>query len=205
MPPFDTPAFGAPTPACHPCDEALRLLAARRSTAADFLSGPGPDAEILETILEIAARVPDHRRVVPFRFIVFEDAARTRFGDVLADAFRAQQPDADEVRVEKERARFERAPVVVAVVSSVDKAHRTPEWEQVLTAGAVCQNMLVAANASGFASQWLTEWYAYDQAVLGALGLAENERIAGYVYIGTATEPPKERARPDMAALKSAY
>ncbi len=181
------------------------MLSRRRSSPADMLGGPGPDDPTLRSILTIAARAPDHRRVTPFRFIVFEDAARERFGKALADVFSANNPDEPEERVAKERARFLRAPVVIAVISAVDPEHRTPEWEQILTAGAVCQNMLLGASAHGFAAQWITEWYAYDETVLAALGLTGQEKVAGYVYIGTATEEPKERARPDLNKIVSQF
>lgn len=189
----------------QPSTEAISLLALRRSTPADFLTGPGPDQETLEAILTISARVPDHRRVTPFRFVLFEGAARDAFGDILKAAFLANEPDAGEERAEKERQRFLRAPIVVAVVSSVKPDHRTPVWEQMMTAGAVCQNMLLAASAHGFAAQWLTEWYAFDEKVLAQLGLGENEKIAGYVYMGTATCEPKERARPVVEDIVTSY
>ncbi len=191
-----TPEFGAPLPAACPSDEAVALLWRRRSTPADFLSAPGPDSETLQKILTIAARAPDHRRVVPFRFVVFEGEARAEFGETLADAFKADNPGVEESRIEIERNRFLRAPVVVAVISSINAAHKTPVWEQTLTAGAVCQNMLVAASAFGFAAQWLTEWYAFDDRINDALSMAADENIAGYIYIGTAKEEPRERARP---------
>lgn len=199
------PELGDVLPSAHPSEETLTLLRMRRSTAADFLGPPGPDADTLSDLLEIAARVPDHRRVVPFRFIVFEGEARKRFGEVLESVFKNNEPDADEVRIVYERNRFLRAPVVVAVISSVNKEHRTPEWEQVLVAGAACQNLLIASSAHGFAAQWLTEWYSFDPAVAGALRLDDNERVAGFVYIGAAREKPKERGRPDMASIVSTY
>jgi len=199
------PELGDEMPPAQPSAAAVDLLRLRRSTPADFMTGSGPDPETLKAILTIAARAPDHRRVVPFRFIVFEGNARARFGEVLKTAFLANEPEADETRAEYERNRFLRAPVVVAVVSSVDREHRTPEWEQVLSTGAVCQNMLLAASAHGFAAQWITEWYAYDEKVTSALGLSAQERIAGFVYLGTAKENPKERARPDINAITSRY
>jgi nitroreductase len=170
-----------------------------------MLREPGPDEKTLRSILAIAARAPDHRRVTPFRFILFQDDARGRFGDALADAFQADNPGESSERIEKERNRFLRAPVVVAVVSSVDPEHRTPEWEQLLTAGAVCQNMLLAASAHGYAAQWITEWYAYDDRILQALDLGRHEKVAGYIYIGSAKEDPKERARPDLDAVISHF
>ncbi len=199
------PKLGDPLPASRASAEAVELLRLRRSTPADFLTNPGPDEQTLASILTIAARAPDHRRVTPFRFVIFEGDARRRFGDVLREAFIAREPDADKKRVACEQRRFLRAPVVVAVVSKVDRNHRTPEWEQVLTAGAVCQNMLIAASASGFAAQWITEWYAYDVRVLVALGLEESERIAGYIYMGSAKEAPKERARPMMDQIVTRF
>ncbi len=169
------------------------------------MTSPGPDADELQSILAIAARVPDHRRVCPYRFLVFDGAARDRAGDILAHAFVANEPEASAERIDAERRRFLRAPVVVAVVSAVDRTHRTPEWEQILTAGAVCQTMLIAANAHGFAAQWITEWYAYDRAVLDAFGLGPGERIAGFVYLGTAKEAPLERQRPELSDLVSRF
>lgn len=183
----------------------LKALRLRRSCPADFLGEPGPGREALQDILTIAARVPDHRRVVPFRFIVFEGEARARFGAVLKAAFLKNEPETDVAKAACEENRFLRAPVVVAVISKTDPDHRTPEWEQQLCAGAVCQNMLLAASAHGFAAQWLTEWCAYDEAALRALGLGADEKVAGYIYIGTAKEDPKERGRPDMASIISYY
>jgi nitroreductase len=198
---FTPPDFGQKLPAAHPCDETINLLRLRRSTAADLMTDPGPDAAELQSILQIAARVPDHRRVCPYRFIVFEGAGRAAAGEILARAFAANEPDSEAERIDAERRRFSRAPVVVAVVSVVDRTHRTPEWEQILTAGAVCQTMLIAASAHGYAAQWITEWCAYDRAVLSGFGLAPGERIAGYIYIGTAREMPLERQRPDASTL----
>ncbi len=197
------PELGEALPPAYPSEATIEMLRRRRSCPADFLTGPGPDAAQLADILTIAARVPDHRRVVPFRFVVFEGEARARFGAVLKDAFLKNEPEAEDAKAAYEENRFLRAPVVVAVISKPDRSHRTPEWEQILCAGAVCHNMLLAASAHGFAAQWLTEWCAYDEKVLGALGLAMGEKVAGFVYIGTATEDPKERGRPDMASIVS--
>ncbi len=202
---LSAPALGETLPAARGSRDALALLAKRRSTTADLLAAPGPDVETLAAMLRIAARAPDHRRVTPFRFIVIDAESAAALGAVLVEAFRAANPDEPPERAEKERGRLARAPVVVAVVSRVDLQHKTPEWEQILTAGAVCQNLLVAANAFGFAAQWLTEWCAYDARVLARLGLEETptmrERIAGYLYIGSAQADPKERQRPDVAAI----
>lgn len=199
------PELGDSLPAAHPNQQMLTCLRLRRSTPADFMLEPGPDAVVLQDMLTIAARVPDHRRVVPFRFIVFEGKARETFGEALERAYVANEPEAEESRIEKERNRFMRAPVVVAVISSVNREHRTPEWEQILSAGAACQNLLLAASAHGFAAQWITEWYAYDKRIRQALALQSHEQVAGFVYIGTAREDPKERARPDMETIVQNY
>lgn len=198
---FSSPKVGEPTPAATPSDEALTLLRRRRSTSPELLSGRGPSAEEVAIILEIGARVPDHRRLAPFRFLVFEGEGRTRMGALLADALRSSEPSANPERLEQERRRFERAPLVVGVVSVVDRAHKTPEWEQILTAGAVCQNLLLAANALGYAGCWITEWCAYDETVRRGLKLQINERIAGFIYFGAARQDPLERPRPTLASL----
>ena len=199
------PALGDPLPASHPSEDLLEMLRLRRSTTANMMTGPGPSPEELERIIHIGTRVPDHRRVVPFRFLIFDGAARQVFGDVLARIYQENNPAAEEALVDVERNRFSRAPVVVAVISSVNPEHKTPEWEQVLSAGAVCQNMLLAASASGYAAQWLTEWYAFDAQVHEAIGLTAHERVAGFIYLGTAQEDPKERPRPDPSALISRW
>lgn len=199
------PEFGAPMDAALPSEDARRMLALRRSTSADLMTGPGPDKETLDAILEIAARAPDHRRVFPFRFIVMRGEARARAGDILARRFEATTPDATADRVEAEKKRFLRAPVVVIVVARIDPGHRTPEWEQTLTCGAVCLNMMLAASAYGFAANWLTEWCAYDRQALEAFGLNADEKAAGFIYMGTAGEPPRERQRPVMADIVSEF
>ena len=185
--------------------DVLDYLATRRSLTAAQMTSPGPSADEQAALLRMAARVPDHRRVHPFRFLTFEREARTAFGEVLALAFRQENPDADDQTLELERQRFNRAPWVVAVISSVNHEHKTPEWEQILTAGAVAQNLVIAAGAAGYAAQWLTEWYAYNPDVLEAMGLEAHERVAGFIYIGTASCQPKERARMDAKELTSAW
>lgn len=182
-------------------ENALKLLLDRRSVVANKLGAPGPDAQQLSKILTAAARVPDHKKLEPWRFILFEGEARSNFGRVLADACKSNEPDASQARLEMEAARFMRTPVVVAVISSpVDNA-AVPEWEQILSAGAACQNLLIATNAAGFSGQWITEWYAFDQKVCSALGLEEGERVAGFIYIGTAQEQPQERDRPNLEEI----
>jgi nitroreductase len=177
----------------------LDLLRSRRSVAPHLLGGPGPTAEELEALLTIAVRVPDHGRLAPWRFVVIEGEARARVGEVIAAAFVADQPGADPARVEQERNRLARAPTVVAVVSRAKPHVKIPEWEQALSAAAVAMSLVIAANAMGFATSWLTEWYAFDRRVLDALGLEPEERIAGFVHVGRALEPPVERVRPALA------
>lgn len=186
--------------------DALELLLTRRSVKAAMLGEPGPGPEQLSTILTAAARVPDHKKLVPWRFVIFEGNARAAFGEVLAKACAAEDKEPPSaVRLEAERTRLLRAPCVVAVVSRVTPNPAAPEWEQVLSCGAVGMNLCLAANALGFATCWLTEWYAYSPAVKAALGLADNERIAGFIYIGTARERPEDRERPDLAGIATRW
>jgi nitroreductase len=182
--------------------DALALLLTRRSVKAGMLGEPGPGPEQLRTILTAAARVPDHKKLVPWRFLIFEGDARTAFGEVLAKACAAEEKEPPSaVRLEAERTRLMRAPCVVAVVSAVAPNPAAPEWEQVLSCGAVGMNLCLAANAMGFATCWLTEWCAYSPSVKAALDLADNERVAGFIYIGTAREHPEDRERPDLARI----
>jgi nitroreductase len=179
----------------------LSLLQTRRSVAPQFLEEPGPTPEQLDALLTVAARVPDHGRLTPWRFILVEGAARHRIGEMIAAAYQADHPEAGPDQVAFERGRLARAPVVVAVVSRAQPHVKIPDWEQVLSAGAVCMNLVVAANALGFGTSWITEWYAYDRRVLDALGLEPNERIAGFVHIGTPSAKPADRARPTLADI----
>jgi nitroreductase len=184
----------------------LNFLRARRSTLAKNMTEPGPDTEQLADILKTAARVPDHRKLAPFRFVTFTGAARADFGKHIGAAFAAKNKDMPIDRTLFEAERFLRAPVVVGVVSSPVICPRgTPKWEQHLCAGAVCFQMLLAARASGFAAQWLTEWYAYDADVCAALGLKDEEQVAGFIYMGSARINPQERARPDMGGLTQSW
>jgi nitroreductase len=182
-------------------NESVTLLQQRRSVAAHLLGDPGPDAGQIDALLSIATRVPDHGRLAPWRFLVIEGDARHRIGDSIAAAFRADQPDADEQKLALERNRLARAPLVIAVVSRAQPHVKIPEWEQVLSAGAVCMNLLTAASAMGFGANWITEWYAFDRRILDGLGLAPGERIAGFIHIGTPREKPVERVRPALADL----
>jgi nitroreductase len=187
----------------HPAPAALDLLLSRRSGSAKAMTEPGPSKKQLAEILKAGARAPDHGKLFPWRFLVIEDKGRSRAGDILAEVMEAEGERAKQV--EEERERFLRAPVVVAVISAAREQHKIPVWEQELSAGAVCQNMLIAATASGFVAQWVTEWYAYHPVVKQRLGLKAGERIAGFIYIGTAKDELEERPRPDMDKIVSFF
>jgi nitroreductase len=181
--------------------ETLDLLLSRRSGSAKAMTGPGPNPEELRTILSAGARVPDHGKLAPWRFILFEGEGRTRMGELLVRALKETEPGASEDRINQEQTRFLRAPVVVGVVSRVREYHPIPVWEQELSAGAVCQNMLLAAHAMGYVGNWITEWCAYHPMVKDALGLKSGERLAGYLYFGTSAKELEERVRPDLDSL----
>jgi nitroreductase len=194
-----TPALNRPAP------DALDLLLSRRSGSAKAMTGPGPSSAQIDAILAAAARVPDHGKLFPWRFIVFEGEGRSRMGEVLAEAIRESEPQAPSERLDIERQRFLRAPVIVGVVSRVREQIPIPVWEQQLSAGAVCQTMLIASHAMGFVANWLTEWPAYNATVKEKLGLKPGERMAGFVYIGQPAVPLEERVRPDMAKIVTRF
>ena len=187
----------------HPAPGALDLLLSRRSGSAKAMKEPGPSKKQLADILKAGARAPDHGKLFPWRFLVIEGKSRGRAGDILAAVVKAEGER--DKQVEEERGRFLRAPVVVAVISAAREQHKIPVWEQELSAGAVCQNLLIAATASGFVAQWVTEWYAYHPVVKERLGLKAGERIAGFIYIGTAKEELEERPRPDMEKIVTVF
>lgn len=192
------PEFGEPVSAAQESEETLRLLARRRSTPVAVIGEPGPARADLEALIRLAARAPDHRKLGPWRFVVFDGAAREKLGEIFADA---RQSPATHTQAELAEARAlpMRAPAIVAVISApVDDPKQTPFWEQELSAGAVCQNLLLAAAASGWAANWITEWPAYDRTVASRLGLSPSERIAGFIYLGTAATQPVERQRPEL-------
>lgn len=169
--------------------EVLDYLLRRRSASVKAMSGPGPSAEEIQTILQAAARVPDHGKTVPFYFLVFEGKAREEVGKIIASL----APE----NAEAESKRFLRAPLVIGIISRARPA-KHPRWEQIMTAGAVCQNMLLAASSLGYGAQWLSEWYSYEEDFRAAIGLDSRDTIAGFIHIGTPTEQPLERERPDL-------
>jgi len=182
---------------------AIDLLLTRRSGSAKAMTGPGPDADQLRTILTAATRVPDHGKLFPWRFVLFEGDARARFGEVLAGCL--PKEEATPERLAMERGRFLRAPVVVGVISKVRDGIPIPVWEQQMSSGAVCQTILFAATALGFVANWLTEWPAYNPAVAERLGLQPGERVAGFVYIGHPAAALEERVRPDLDKLVTRF
>lgn len=185
---------------------ALDLLRTRRSAKAALLAEPGPTPAELETILGCAARVPDHKRLVPWRFVVFEGDARRSFGEMLARTLIAEDGRRpSDMRLETERGRLLRAPTVVCVVSRVVPTPGAPEWEQILSCGAAAFNLCLAANALGFGTCWITEWYSYSPGVRDALRLQDNERVAGFVYMGTNAERQPDRERPLLSDIVSRW
>jgi nitroreductase len=185
--------------------DTANFLLNRRSIVVRNMAEPGPSNEDLEKILRAGMRVPDHGRLTPWRFLVIRGDARNKMGDVLGKAYREANPDCIDEQVEIEEERFARAPIVIAIVSRTVPEHKIPEWEQVLSSGAACQTMLTAALGMGYAAQWITEWYAYDDNVKGALGLQEADQIAGFLYLGTRTEEPTDRQRPDYGDIVSEW
>ena len=192
----------------RPVNTTLEFLQTRRSVTAANMPPGGPDADSLQAILAAGIRVPDHGKLAPWRIVVFEGEARGAFGaKVLRPAFAAnQRADAPETTLALEAARFERAGVVLAVLSTPTVPHKIPLWEQQLSAGAVCQTLLIAAQAEGYAAQWLTEWTAFDPDVRAALNCTgEHDHIAGYIYIGGKSTNDSDRPRPDPEAVISRW
>jgi nitroreductase len=187
----------------HPAPGTIDLLLTRRSGSAKAMKGPGPSKAQLADILQAGARAPDHGKLFPWRFILFEGDGRERFGDVLAEVLEAEGERPKQI--EEERERFLRAPLVVGVISSARELHKVPVWEQELSAGAVCQNILIAATALGFVGNWLTEWYAYHPVVKEKIGLKPGERVAGFLYIGQPKDALEERPRPEMDQIVSSF
>jgi len=185
--------------------DTLTLLQTRRSVKPIDLIGPGPSADEIEMLLTIAARVPDHGKLAPWRFIVFEGAGRERAGAIIAERFAAANPGANPDQIAFERNRLARAPLVIAVVSRAKPHVKIPEWEQQLSAGAACMALVIATYALGYAASWITEWYAYDRAVLDRLGLAPHERIAGFVHIGRPRQKPEDRERPKLSEIVTRF
>lgn len=183
----------------------LDLLLTRRSVPAQMLAAPGPSADELQTLLTIASRVPDHGKLAPWRFIVFEGEARVEAGRRLAEIVVERRPEISEARLDEERRRFSMAPLVVAVVGRAAEHVKIPVIEQIYSAGAVCLNLEIAAHAMGYAACWLTDWPAYDAEARTVLGLAAGETIVGFIHIGTPTITPLDRPRPALEDIVSRF
>ncbi len=181
------------------------FLAQRSSTPISAISEPAPEGEELAKLLKVAARVPDHGRLTPWRFILYRGDTRKRVGEYLAKRAEEREGPLSDAQKSKELTRFSRAPLVVGVVSSPVAHERIPEWEQFLSAGAVAMNLCIAANAIGYATNWITNWYADDALSRTFLGLGPHERVAGFVHIGTAQNKMPERPRADMEKIVSDY
>ncbi len=184
---------------------AIELLKLRRSVKPREMSGPGPSPAELETILTIGARVPDHGKLTPWRFIVFEGDARVRAGEVIAKVFTRKNPQATAANIDVEKHRLTDAPLVIGVVSFTKPHPKVPPWEQELSAGASAMNMVIAATALGYGACWLTGWFAFDRDVLDGLGLKAHEKLAGFIHVGTQTKPSEDRPRPSLADIVTRF
>jgi len=185
--------------------DAIELLKLRRSVKPREMSEPGPSPAELETILTIGARVPDHGKLTPWRFIVFEGGARVRAGEVIAKVFARKNPQATAADIEVEKHRLTDAPLVIGVVSFTKPHPKVPPWEQELSAGASAMNMVTAATALGYGACWLTGWFAFDRDVLDGLGLKADEKLAGFIHIGTQTKPNEDRPRPALSDIVTRF
>jgi nitroreductase len=197
-----SPAESAPATSARESLETLTLLSQRRSTKIAEFTEPGPSDAQIDALIALAARTPDHGKLAPWRFVIIAGEARTRAGEALAETI---EEVGDSSRQDFARAHFLRAPACVMVVSTAQPHAKIPEWEQTLSSAGVCYAMLIAAHAMGFAGAWLTEWPTYDEKARASLGLAEHERIAGFIFLGTARGPVIERTRPNLAERVTRY
>ncbi|MCK6418701.1 MAG: nitroreductase [Alphaproteobacteria bacterium] len=186
--------------AAKPSAEILDYLLRRRSVKLDLMTAPGPEPAQIENILRAASRVPDHGRMCPWYFLIFEGDARAKAGEIFQAIYLQKNPEADPAQLDKEAKRFLRAPLVIAMISRTRKG-KNPLWEQILSAGAAGMNLSLAAHAQGFGVNWLTEWIAYDADVKAALGLDARDHVAGFFYIGSIQGQPEERDRPDLSSI----
>ena len=188
-----------------PDHSAIRFLETRQSIPVSQICEPGPDDATLAEILKLAVRVPDHGRLEPWRFILYRGQGRDLAGKHIAERLNERDGPLPADVYDRELKRLSRAPLVIGVISSPKQHERIPEWEQFLSAGAVAANINFAARAHGFVSNWVTGWYADDREAMRRLGVADHERIAGFVHIGTFDQAFPERPRPDIDGLVSEY
>jgi nitroreductase len=186
--------------------EPLDFLNQRRSIPSRQLGEPGPDAAQLDQLLQAAIRVPDHGKLVPWRLLSVRGEARARLGRAIVEIHARKEPDIAPAVLDKDRERFNFAPLIVTVIARIEADHpKIPAQEQLLSAGCVAYNLLLGAQALGFGAQWLTGWAAYDDGVAHLLGLGPNERIVGFMHIGSAKESTPERTRPGLADVYSEW
>jgi len=191
-------------PDAMPHEELLRFLERRRSVPLTQFTGPGPDDAELRRLLAITARVPDHGRLEPWRFIIYRPQTGRAIGAKLAELAQTINGPLREDELDKERNRLARAPVAVGIVSATKEHERIPDWEQFLSAGAAAMNLVTAATAHGFAANWVTGWFCDHPEGRAILGLSPHERVAGIVHLGHVAVPIPGRPRPDVGALSSA-
>lgn len=178
--------------------ETVDLLLRRRSAKARRLCEPGPSEQELRQILQAGMRVPDHGKLTPWQFLVVRGQAQTKLGQVIYEAYAEETDDAGSEKHQSWRAYPAQAPLLIITISRPSEARLIPKWEQRLSAGAACQNMILAATAMGYLANWLTGWPAYSPSVRAALELEADDRIAGFLFIGSYKEKLKERPRPDF-------
>jgi nitroreductase len=185
---------------------ALRdYLLTRRSVGMAFLQEPGPDAEQLRMILTIGTRVPDHGKLAPWRLILIAGDDRIAAGEKLAEIAKAKNPAIEEAQLDNDRRQFLPAPLTIGVISAAKPHPKIPEFEQLISAGNVAFNLVNAAYALGFAAQWVTRWYAYDETAAKMLGAKEGERFVGFIHIGTPTATIEDRPRPALEDVVSSW
>ncbi|MCA8907267.1 MAG: nitroreductase [Rhodospirillaceae bacterium] len=179
--------------------DVVDFMLTRRSPKAETLADPAPDTAQLETILRAATRVPDHGRLAPWRIQVVHKPGQAKLGELVERLYKADNPDTNDRQLEFERNRLQRAPLLLVVTLKPVESRKIPQVEQLLSAGAVCYGIVITAGGMGFGAQWLTEWPAFRPEVVEALGHdPETDRIVGFVYLGTSSEAPKERQRPNL-------
>ncbi len=179
----------------------ISYLATRRSAKPRQLVAPGPSPTQLDAILAIAARTPDHGKLAPWRYVVIDVDKRAAFADMLDQAYRCERPDAGRLEHEAVAAFAHQAPCLIVVLSAPNTTSHIPLWEQRLSCGAATMNLLHAVHAHGLAGSWITGWAAYNQDVAAALGARKDDRIAGFVFIGTRADSPEERVRPALGDI----
>ena len=175
----------------------------RRSALSMTLEAPGPSDDQIRSMIATASRVPDHGKLAPWRFVLWTPEARRTMHGQLVELLHADPDIPDKPKKEQGTDKLLHAPCVIAVISTAGDHPKVPEWEQVLSAGAVCMNLLIAANAEGFEAQWLTAWYVYYERAQAILGLEDGERVAGIIHVGSSTVAKNERPRPEIDSIFS--